>query len=113
MLARSIRKSCVRCRYLAKQLADQQMSILPPFLSVPSPCFSYIAVDLAGPFVCKKEGGSKVTRRNTGTMKVWAVIFVCLQVKAVKIYLAGGLNTEDFLLVWDSFVADFGQPMVA
>ena len=65
------------------------------------------------PFVCKKEGGSKVTRRNTGTMKVWAVIFVCLQVKAVKIYLAGGLNTEDFLLVWDSFVADYGQPMVA
>ena len=113
VLARSIRKCCVRCRYLAKQLADQQMSILPPFLSVPCPCFSYVAVDLAGPFVCKKEGGSKVTRRNTGTMKVWAVIFVCLQVKAVKIYLAGGLNTEDFLLVWDSFVADYGQPMVA
>ena len=39
--------------------------------------------------------------------------FVCLQVKAVKIYLAGGLNTEDYLLVWDSFVADHGQPLVA
>ena len=113
VLARSIKKSCVRCRSLAKQLADQQMSILPPFLSVPSPCFSYVAVDLAGPFICKKEGGSKVTRRNSGTVKVWAVIFVCLQVKAVKIYLAGGLNTEDYLLVWDSFVADYGQPMVA
>jgi hypothetical protein len=60
-----------------------------------------------------KEGGSRLTRRNTGTMKVWAVIFICLQVKAVKIYMAGGLNTEDFLLVWDSFVADFGQPLVA
>ena len=63
--------------------------------------------------LCLQEGrGSKVTRRNTGTIKVWAVIFVCLQVKAVKIYMAGGLNTEDFLLVWDSFVADFGQPLV-
>ena len=103
----------MRCRYLAKQLADQQMSILPPFMSIPSPCFSFIAVDFAGPFICKKEGGSRLTRRNTGTMKVWAVIFVCLQVKAVKIYMAGGLNTEDFLLVWDSFVADFGQPLVA
>ena len=46
-------------------------------------------------------------------MKVWAVLFVCLQVKAIKIYLVGGLNTEDFLLAWDSFVADHGQPAVA
>ena len=28
-------------------------------------------------------------RRNPGTMKVWAVLLVCLQVKAVKIYLVG------------------------
>ena len=46
-------------------------------------------------------------------MKVWAVLFVCLQVKAVKTYLVGGLHTEDFLLAWDSFVADYGQHMVA
>ena len=89
------------------------MSVLPPHLAVPCPPFSYVAVDLAGPFVCKREGASKTTRRNPGTMKVWAVLIVCLQVKAVKIYLVGGLHTEDFLLAWDSFVADHGQPMVA
>ena len=33
--------------------------------------------------------------------------------KAVKIYLAGGLATEDFLLAWDSFIADHGQPLIA
>ena len=112
-LARSIKRACVRCRYLAKLLLDQQMSVLPPHLTVPCPCFTYVAVDLAGPFVCKREGASKTTRRNPGTIKVWAVLFVCLQVKAVKIYLAGGLHTEDFLLAWDSFVADHGQPAVA
>ena len=112
-LARNIKKSCVRCRYLAKLLLDQQMSALPPHLAVPCPCFTYVAVDLAGPFVCKREGASKRTRRNPGTMKVWAVLFVCLQVKAVKIYLVGGLHTEDFLLAWDSFAADHGQPAVA
>ena len=68
---------------------------------------------MAGPFVCKREGASQTTRRNPGTMKVWAVLVVCLQVKAVKIYLVGGLHTEDFLLAWDSFVADYGLPMVA
>ena len=112
-LARGIKRSCVRCRYLGKVLLDQQMSVLPPHLSVPCPCFTYVAVDLAGPFVCKREGASRRTRRNPGTMKVWAVLFVCLQVKAVKIYLVGGLHTEDFLLAWDSFVADHGQPAVA
>ena len=112
-LARSIKRSCVRCRYLAKQLAGQQMSVLPEFLAVPCPCFTYIAVDLAGPFLCKREGGARVTRRNCGTVKMWAVLLVCLQTKAVKIYMAGGLSTEDFLLAWDSFVADHGQPLIA
>ena len=112
-LARGIKNSCVRCRYLAKQLQDQLMSVLPPHLSKPCPCFTFVAVDLAGPFVCKREGAAQTTRRNPGTMKVWAVLFVCLQVKAVKIYLVGGLHTEDFLLAWDSFVADHGQPQIA
>ena len=113
IVARALKKSCVRCRYLARTLEGQQMSVLPDYLAVPSPCFTFVAVDLAGPFLCKKEGGSKVTRSNKGTVKVWAVLIVCLQVKAVKIYLAGGLSTEDFLLAWDSFVADHGRPHIA
>ena len=56
---------------------------------------------------------SRTTRKTSGTMKSWAVLIVCLQTKAVKICLAGGLGTQDFLLVWDGFVADHGQPMVA
>ena len=112
-LARGIKKSCVRCRFLAKKLAGQQMAVLPEMLGVPSPCFTYVAVDLAGPFTCKKEGGSQTTRRNQGTLKVWAVLIVCLQTKAVKIYLVTGLSTEDFLLAWDSFVGDYGQPLKA
>ena len=89
------------------------MATLPPYLAVPCPCFTYVAVDLAGPFVVKKEGASKVTRRNSGTLKVWAVLIVCLQTKAVKIYMVGGLGTEDFLLAWDTYKSDHGKPMVA
>ena len=112
-LARGIKNSCVRCRYLTRKLQGQQMSVLPPYLSKPCPCFTYIAVDLAGPFVCKKEGNSRQTRRNTGKIKYWAALFLCLQTKALKIYIIGGLRTEDFLLCWDSFTADHGQPLVA
>ena len=39
-LARGIKRSCVRCRFLAKLLLDQQMSVLPAHLAVPSPCFT-------------------------------------------------------------------------
>ena len=69
-LARGIKKACVRCRYLAKQLLDQQMSVLPQHLIMPSPCFSCVAVDLCGPFICKREMASKTTRSSPGTMKV-------------------------------------------
>ena len=86
-------------------------AVLPPRLTVPCPVFSHVGVDLAGPFTVWKEGNSRVTRRNTGTMKVWSVLFVCLNTKALKMYLAGGYGTNDFLLAWDAFTADHGEPL--
>ena len=110
-LARCIKRSCIRCRYLAKLLEGQQMAVLPARLSVPCPVYSHVGIDLAGPFSVKKEGGSQVTRRNTGKMKIWVVLFVCLSTKALKLYIAGGYSTEDFMLAWNSFVADHGEPL--
>lgn len=110
-LAKRVKQHCIRCRYLGKQLEGQQMAVLPPRLTVPCPVFSHVGVDLAGPFTVWKEGNSRVTRRNTGTMKVWSVLFVCLNTKALKMYLAGGYGTNDFLLAWDAFTADHGEPL--
>ena len=110
-LSRCVKQSCVRCRYLAKLLEGQQMAVLPARLTVPCPVFSHIGVDLAGPFLVKKEGGSRATRRNTGTVKIWVILFVCLSTKALKLYVAGGYSTGDFLLAWDAFVADHGDPL--
>ena len=73
--------------------------------------FSHVGIDLAGPFLVRKQGGSQVTRRNTGTFKIWVVLFVCLSTKALKLYVAGGYATGDFLLAWDGFVADHGEPL--
>ena len=84
-LAKRVKRHCVRCRYLGKQLEGQQMAVLPPRLTVPCPVFSHVGVDLAGPFTVWKEGNSRVTRRNTGTMKVWSVLFVCLNTLSWRI----------------------------
>ena len=110
-LAKNVKKTCVRCRYIAKQLEGQQMSVLPARLTVPCPVYSHVGVDLAGPFLVRKEGNNRVTRRNTGTFKLWVILFVCLNTKTLKLYLAGGYSTQDFLLAWDAFVADQGEPL--
>ena len=110
-LCRSVKQACIRCRYLAKLLEGQQMAVLPARLTVPCPVFSHIGVDLAGPFLVRKEGDSRVTRRNTGMIKIWVILFVCLSTKALKLYVAGGYATEDFLLAWDAFAADHGDPL--
>ena len=110
-LARRVKQSCVRCRYLAKLLEGQQMAVLPARLTVPCPVFSHVGVDLAGPFLVRKEGNLRATRGNTGTIKIWVILFVCLSTKALKLYVAGGYATEDFLLAWDAFAADHGDPL--
>ena len=86
------------------------MAELPARLTVPCPVFSNLGLDLARPFVVKRERCGVATRGNPGTMKVWAVILLCLNTHAVKILMVRGYSTEDFLLMWDGFVADHGQP---
>ena len=59
--------------------------------------------------VVKRMGGAKVTRGKQVTFKCWGVIFLCLNVKAVKIYVAAGYSTADFMMVFEQFMADLPQ----
>ena len=109
-LAAKITQLCVRCRFLRRQLEGQKMAPLPPRLTVPCPPFTNVAIDLLGPFKLKKMGGSKVTRGNQGTIKGWALLVLCQNVKAVKLYLIEGYATCNFLMAYDQHVADHGNP---
>ena len=42
-------------------------------------------------------------------MKVWVVIFVCLNTKAVFMELASGYSTNDFMLAHSSYVSQRGE----
>ena len=108
-LAKKIKKLCVRCRFLGRQLEGQKMLSLPTPITVPCPPFTNVGIDLAGPFQVKREKAGMVTR-NTGLIKVEAVIYVCLNTKGAKVLLDRGYSTEDFLLNFDEFVANQGQP---
>ena len=109
-LAKTVCKFCVRCRYLAKKQEQQKMAPLPKELCVPCPAFSNVGLDLAGPYRVTSMLKRRATRSGQGQLKVWAVLIMCLNTRALKVYLAPGYSTEDFMLAWTEFVADCGVP---
>ena len=109
-LAKTVCRLCVRCRYLRKKMETQKMSPLPEELCVPCPPFSNVGVDLAGPYKVSSMVKKRGTRSGQGTLKVWAVLVMCLNTRALKIYLAPGYSTADFLLAWKEFELECGIP---
>ena len=104
-LAKKIVRSCIRCRFLRKQLEGQKMAPLPAILQNPSPPFTNVGIDLVGPITVKPM----VNKRSS--MKIWVAIFVCLNTKAVSMELAPGYSTDDFLLAYSSHVSIRGIPL--
>ena len=80
------------------------MAPLPAELLTPAPCFTYVGLDLAGPYVVT----SMVNKRTT--MKCWALVIVDLVSKAVKILTMAGYSTKDFLLSLSDFTSNYGWP---
>ena len=102
-LAKQICKSCLRCRSLRKMLEDQQRSSLPASLQVAAPPFT-IGLDLIGPITIN----AMVNKR--AKMKVWIVIFICFNVKAVCMEVAPVYSIQDFLLAYHSHISQRGDP---
>ena len=91
-LASSFCSNCVRCRFLHKLKVQQKMAELPSPLQLPCPPFTNVGVDLCGPLMVHAMTNKRAT------MKVWNVLFVCLNTKAVTMYLAPGYSTKDFFI---------------
>ena len=99
-MATRVKEHCVRCRYLDMKMEGQKMAPLPDRITIPCPCFTHLGVDLAGPFQIKIRPGARQLRGNQPTIKAWVIVIVCLSTKAVKLYTAAGLSTQDFLLAY-------------
>ena len=94
---------CVRCRHARAPPGAQQMAPLPASrFKVNLPAFSYAAVDYFGPLTVK------VTSRKTD--KRWGCLMTCLTSRAVHLDVAGGLSTNQFLMVFRRFIAEYGPP---
>ena len=89
---------------MRKQLEGQKMAALPPQVQCQCPPWTNIGLDLVGPVIVK----SMTNKRST--MKVWIVIFLCLNTKAVSMEVAAGYSTDDFLVAYDNHVQVRGTP---
>ena len=94
--------NCVMCRRLRGKLASQKMADLPIDRLEPSPPFSYCGLDVAGPWKVKR---GRHTRANTGTQKVWVLLFTCMGSRAIHVEILTSLDTPSFQNALTRFIA--------
>ena len=103
-LAKRVRQRCALCRLIDQITICQKMGKIPLHLLEEAPVFTYVQLDIFGPWSVRGE----VQKRITG--KCWGVLFVCLNSRAVHIEFISGYGTDDFLLGFHRFTHLRGWP---
>ncbi|XP_062594609.1 uncharacterized protein LOC134256031 [Saccostrea cucullata] len=97
----SMLHSCVPCRKLRGKTEYQKMSDLPTERLTPSPPFSYVGVDVFGPWTIV----TRKTRGGSANSKRWAVMFSCLVTRGVHIEVIEELSSSSFINALRRFVS--------
>ena len=92
----SVIHKCVMCRRLRGPVSVQKMADLPADRTVDAPPFTYVGVDLFGPFQVKE-------RRSI--IKRYGVIFTCMASRAIHLEVANDLTTDSFINALRRFIA--------
>ena len=85
----SVLHHCVICRKLRGKLEIQKMADLPPERLSFSPPFTYVGLDVFGPW-------NVVTRRTRGgaaQSKRWAILFTCMSTRAVHVEVIESMDS--------------------
>ena len=97
----SVIHHCVTCRKLRGKLEVQKMADLPPERLSSSPPFTYVGLDVFGPW-------NVVTRRTRGGAahsKRWAILFTCMCTRAVHIELIESMDSPSCINALRRFFA--------
>ena len=92
---------CVTCRRLRGKTEHQRMSDLPAERLQVAPPFSYVGVDVFGPW----EVFSRRTRGGHANSKRWAVLFSCMCTRAVHIEIIETMSASSFINALRRFFA--------
>ncbi|XP_062413389.1 uncharacterized protein LOC119222763 [Pungitius pungitius] len=100
-LVASVLHNCVVCRKLRRRTEGQLMADLPSERLHTCPPFTYVGVDVFGPWQI-------VTRRTRGGQaqsKRWAMLFCCMSSRAVHIEIIDSLDTSSCINALRRFFA--------
>ena len=98
--------NCVTCQRLRGATQEQFMSDLPADRLAMSPPFTNTGMDVFGPYLVKH---GRTTRRNTGTRKMWAIVFTCLVSRAIHIEPLPAMDITAFKNAFRRFTCLRGQ----
>lgn len=85
--------SCITCRKLRWRTESQKMADLPVDRLSTDPPFSYVGVDVFGPWTV----ASRRTRGGSASSKRWAVIFSCMGTRAVHFEVIESMDSSSFI----------------
>ena len=84
----------------------QKMADLPAQRLYRTPPFFHCGIDVFGHFLIRH---GKATRANTGTQKVWVLLFSCLYTRAVHLEILDSMDTASFKMAFQRFQAVRGE----
>ena len=93
--------NCVTCRKLRGKTGQQQMADLPAERLQVAPPFTYVGVDIFGPW----EVVSRRTRGGHANSKRWAALFCCMCTRAVHIEVVESMSASSFINALRRFFA--------
>jgi hypothetical protein len=97
----SILKSCVTCRRVRYPCETQKMGNLPEERLTSNPPFTYVGVDMFGPF----HVVTRKTRGGAANNKRWVAMFTCLSSRAVHMEVVEEMSSSSFINALRRFVA--------
>ena len=100
-LVSSVIHHCVTCKKSRGSLSTQKMADLPEDRLTPAPPFSYVGIDVFGPW-------NITFRRTKGAVinpKRWAVLFTCLAIRAIHIEVIEEMTSSCFINALRRFIA--------
>lgn len=89
----SVIHRCVTCRKLRRKIEHQQMADLPAERLQTDPPFTYVGLDVFGPW----EIITRRTRGGQANSKRWAVLFTCMCTRAVHIEVIESMSSSSFI----------------
>ena len=101
-LVKQVTRACVTCKRLYAKPPSQIMSTLPPERVSPNlPPFTFIGLDVFGPF--------KVSYRRSSSKK-YGCIFTCMSTRAIHLEVLDSLDADSFISCLRRFIARRGSP---